>query len=82
MADERPPAERQLVLTVAEVAEWLGVPTRTVRHWSDIGYLPARRTPGGQRRYSPGRGRGIRPGASAQQPEQTARLPWRHSVGG
>lgn len=45
--------EQQLVLTVAEVAARLGVPTRTVRHWSDIGYLPARRTPGGQRRYSP-----------------------------
>jgi len=45
--------EQQLVLTVADVAARLGVPTRTVRHWSDIGYLPARRTPGGQRRYSP-----------------------------
>ena len=45
--------EQHLVLTVAEVAERLGVPLRTVRHWSDIGYLPARRTPGGQRRYSP-----------------------------
>jgi len=45
--------EQQLVLTVADVAQRLGVPTRTVRHWSDIGYLPARRTPGGQRRYSP-----------------------------
>ncbi len=44
---------QQLVLTVADVAQRLGVPTRTVRHWSDIGYLPARRTPGGQRRYSP-----------------------------
>jgi excisionase family DNA binding protein len=44
---------QELVLTVGEVAERLGVPMRTVRHWSDIGYLPARRTPGGQRRYSP-----------------------------
>ena len=57
--DDIPPMEKelrggqQLVLTVAEVARRLGVPTRTVRHWSDIGYLPARRTPGGQRRYSP-----------------------------
>lgn len=45
--------DQHLVLTVAEVARRLGVPTRTVRHWSDIGYLPTRRTPGGQRRFSP-----------------------------
>lgn len=42
-----------LLLTVSEVALLLAVPTRTVRHWSDIGYLPTHRTPGGQRRYSP-----------------------------
>ena len=40
-------------MTVSEVASRLKVPTRTVRHWSDIGYLPTRRTPGGQRRFSP-----------------------------
>jgi len=42
-----------LLMTVSEVASLLQVPTRTVRHWSDIGYLPTRRTPGGQRRFSP-----------------------------
>ena len=42
-----------LLMTVSEVASLLEVPARTVRHWSDIGYLPTRRTPGGQRRYSP-----------------------------
>lgn len=42
-----------LLMTVSEVASRLDVPSRTVRHWSDIGYLPTRRTPGGQRRYSP-----------------------------
>jgi excisionase family DNA binding protein len=51
--DGAPTPAAQLVLTVAQVAGRLGVPNRTVRHWADIGYLPARRTPGGQRRFSP-----------------------------
>jgi excisionase family DNA binding protein len=45
--------DQHLMLTVSEVAVRLGVSPRTIRHWSDIGYLPTRRTPGGQRRYSP-----------------------------
>lgn len=44
---------QHLHLSVAEVAARLGIPARTVRHWADIGYLPARRTPGGQRRFCP-----------------------------
>jgi excisionase family DNA binding protein len=48
-----PSRHSHLLMTVSEVASLLQVPTRTVRHWSDIGYLPTRRTPGGQRRFSP-----------------------------
>jgi excisionase family DNA binding protein len=53
MEDQAVVEQQHLMLTVGEVAQRLGVPVRTVRHWSDIGYLPARRTPGGQRRFSP-----------------------------
>jgi len=53
MDPEKTYGAQHLHLSVAEVATRLGVPARTVRHWADIGYLPARRTPGGQRRFCP-----------------------------
>ncbi len=53
MDAEKTLGAQHLHLGVAEVATRLGVPARTVRHWADIGYLPARRTPGGQRRFCP-----------------------------
>ncbi len=53
MESEKTLGAQHLHLSVAEVAACLGVPARTVRHWADIGYLPARRTPGGQRRFCP-----------------------------
>lgn len=37
-------------LTVTEVAEMIGAPTRTVRHWCATGALPCVRTEGGSKR--------------------------------
>jgi excisionase family DNA binding protein len=60
MDDKRPmngetqshPQSRQLGLTTSQAARELGVSLSTVRRWSDLGYLPSYRTPGGQRRFS------------------------------
>lgn len=45
------PAERQELLTSAEVASMFGVDRRTVVLWAKRGRLPALRTPGGQHRF-------------------------------
>jgi excisionase family DNA binding protein len=42
----------RLGLSTSQVARQLGVSLGTVRRWSDMGYLRAYRTPGGQRRFS------------------------------
>jgi excisionase family DNA binding protein len=41
-------------LNVSEAADFLGVSAASLRKWSDQGLVPVYRTPGGQRRYSPG----------------------------
>ena len=46
-----PGKPRNRMLTVGEVATRAGVSVDTVRGWDRAGVLPARRTPGGQRRY-------------------------------
>jgi excisionase family DNA binding protein len=38
--------------TTALAARWLGVSPGTIRRWCDLGKLPYRLTPGGQRRFS------------------------------
>jgi excisionase family DNA binding protein len=38
-------------LTVGEAASRLGVAVDTLRRWDRSGRFPAKRTPGGQRRY-------------------------------
>ncbi len=40
------------LLNLSETAALLGVHTATVRAWADQGKLPARRTPGGHRRFA------------------------------
>ena len=45
------PAERQELLTSAEVASMFGVDRRTVVLWAKRGRIPALRTPGGQHRF-------------------------------
>ena len=45
--------QNRLGLSTSQVARQLGVSLGTVRRWSDMGYLRAYRTPGGQRRFSP-----------------------------
>lgn len=40
------------MLTTSEVAAYYDVDRRTVTRWADSGKLPARRTPGGHRRFS------------------------------
>jgi excisionase family DNA binding protein len=47
-----PSHEHQLVFTSSQAARYLGVSLATIRRWTDAGYLPAYRTPGGQRRFS------------------------------
>ncbi len=42
----------RLGLSTSEAARELGVSLGTVRRWADLGHLKARRTPGGQRRFS------------------------------
>lgn len=42
---------RKRLLTVAQVADRLGVAPQTVRRWADRGFIPVARTPGGQRRF-------------------------------
>jgi excisionase family DNA binding protein len=39
-------------LTLSEAADELGVHPSTLRRWTDEGRVPARRTPGGHRRYA------------------------------
>ena len=39
------------LMTPAEVAEFFGVPVKTVTHWASSGRLSSVRTPGGHRRY-------------------------------
>lgn len=41
-----------LDLSISQAARELGVSLGTVRRWSDLGYIKAYRTPGGQRRFS------------------------------
>ena len=41
-----------LGLSASQAAQALGVSLGTVRRWSDMGYLRASRTPGGQRRFN------------------------------
>jgi excisionase family DNA binding protein len=43
---------RPLGLSTSQAARELGVSLGTIRRWSDLGYLHAYRTPGGQRRFS------------------------------
>lgn len=43
---------RPLGLSTSQAARTLGVSLGTIRRWSDMGYLQAYRTPGGQRRFS------------------------------
>ena len=42
----------QLGLTTSQAAHELGVSLSTIRRWTNLGYLPSYRTPGGQRRFS------------------------------
>jgi excisionase family DNA binding protein len=46
------PATPQMGLTISQAARELGVSLSTVRRWTNLGYLPSYRTPGGQRRFS------------------------------
>ena len=46
--------ESQRFLNVSDAADYLGVSAASLRKWSDQGLVPVYRTPGGQRRYSPG----------------------------
>jgi excisionase family DNA binding protein len=46
--------QTQRFLNVSDAAEFLGVSAGSLRKWSDQGLVPVYRTPGGQRRYSPG----------------------------
>jgi excisionase family DNA binding protein len=48
----REPVAKPLDLSISQAARELGVSLGTVRRWSDMGYIKAYRTPGGQRRYS------------------------------
>lgn len=44
----------QKFFNVSEAADFIGVSAASLRKWSDKGLVPVYRTPGGQRRYSPG----------------------------
>ena len=46
--------QTQRFLNVSDAADFLGVSAASLRKWSDQGLVPVYRTPGGQRRYSPG----------------------------
>jgi excisionase family DNA binding protein len=46
--------QSQRFLNVSDAADFLGVSAASLRKWSDQGLVPVYRTPGGQRRYSPG----------------------------
>jgi len=47
-----PLADRQLVFTSSQAADYLGVSLATIRRWTDAGHIACYRTPGGQRRFS------------------------------
>ena len=47
---ERTPSEPEW-LTLGQAARYLGVAQSTIRKWTDVGRLPAFKTPGGHRRY-------------------------------
>jgi excisionase family DNA binding protein len=49
---ESDPIAKPLDLSISQAARELGVSLGTVRRWSNMGYIKAYRTPGGQRRYS------------------------------
>lgn len=42
-----------LGMRTSEAAGYLGVSVGSLRRWSDLGYLPCSRTPGGARRFRP-----------------------------
>lgn len=44
-------AERDKLLSITQAAKQLGVHPLTVRNWTEKGYLPFYRTPGGHRRF-------------------------------
>jgi excisionase family DNA binding protein len=50
--DDRTTGAGPLLIPISQAARELGVSLGTVRRWSDLGYIKAYRTPGGQRRYS------------------------------
>jgi len=50
--DEKQTPAGPLDLSISQAALQLGVSLGTLRRWSDMGYVKAYRTPGGQRRYS------------------------------
>ena len=43
----------ETLVSIAEAARIAGVTPATIRRWEVVGLLPARRTLGGHRRYSP-----------------------------
>jgi excisionase family DNA binding protein len=51
---ERKMEASQRFFNVSEAADFLGVSAASLRKWSDQGLVQVYRTPGGQRRYSPG----------------------------
>jgi len=55
-------------LNVGEAAAYVGVSAASLRKWSNQGFVPVYRTPGGQRRFVPGDldefMRGMRQGAN------------------
>jgi excisionase family DNA binding protein len=46
--------ERPRFLNVGQAAEYIGVSAASLRKWSNEGFVPVYRTPGGQRRYTQG----------------------------
>jgi excisionase family DNA binding protein len=44
--------ERPRFLNVGEAAEYIGVSAASLRKWSNEGFVPVYRTPGGQRRFA------------------------------
>jgi excisionase family DNA binding protein len=44
--------ERPRFLNVGQAAEYIGVSAASLRKWSNDGFVPVYRTPGGQRRFA------------------------------
>jgi excisionase family DNA binding protein len=44
---------RPRFLNVGEAADYIGVSPASLRKWSNEGFVPVYRTPGGQRRFVP-----------------------------